>query len=612
VDSSTVTLSSTATATGTGVSLAFWPKATMVGCTTGALRADPPVGSPPAITVSRITIPPGSAPANCAPVSHFKLSLDRIQNPSLRGRTAPFDMKFLSGAVTLEEHTGTVFIGEPASRLQAPTTTFTGLPADRVITLQVQALDSIGNGVPGIIIAWTRPSGTGTLLATTSITDDSGFASADFKVGAGGAAATVKATAPGTLTGNPVTFNINQAGTTGGGGNVAHLTVTSTPTTASADSASFVLTATGTDSSNANLGDVTSTTTFTIAPDGTCTGHTCTATTAGSHTITGNNGGTTATTPVTVTGGAAKSIQADAGTLPVQAPGGTQQIKAKVLDAHSNPVSGVTVTWTVQSGGGSLASATSTSGADGFAQNTVTTGSTAGDNIVTATFTGNTGPDASFTVTSAAVGSITPLQGTLNTVAGAAVTLEAVVKDASGNHLVGATVTWTTPDTGSLGGVTSVSGANGIASNTFTRSGTGSVTIQAAVGSLTPAAFHVSITPGPVDHITISPLTANVDAGETKAFTVTAFDSHGNSIGDVTSAATFDISPDGQCNGSVCSADEAGDHTVTATKSGRTATATLDVKGTTTTTSQPSPSIGFAAVVIALVGQLLLVRRRSR
>jgi hypothetical protein len=59
-------------------------------------------------------------------------------------------------------------------------------------------------------------------------------------------------------------------------------------------------TAEGRDQYNNSLGDVTATTTFSIAPDGSCTGAACTASVAGSHTVTGTKSGKTGTASLTV------------------------------------------------------------------------------------------------------------------------------------------------------------------------------------------------------------------------------------------------------------------------------------------------------------------------
>ena len=62
-------------------------------------------------------------------------------------------------------------------------------------------------------------------------------------------------------------------------------------------------TAEGRDQYDNSLGDVTATTTFSIAPNGSCTGATCTASAAGAHTVTGTKSGKTGTASLQVTAG---------------------------------------------------------------------------------------------------------------------------------------------------------------------------------------------------------------------------------------------------------------------------------------------------------------------
>src|SRR5207248_4598661 len=57
------------------------------------------------------------------------------------------------------------------------------------------------------------------------------------------------------------------------------------------------------DAGNNSLGDVTASTTFSISPNGSCTGNTCTATVAGAHTVTGNDGGKTSTASLSINAG---------------------------------------------------------------------------------------------------------------------------------------------------------------------------------------------------------------------------------------------------------------------------------------------------------------------
>jgi hypothetical protein len=87
--------------------------------------------------------------------------------------------------------------------------------------------------------------------------------------------------------------------------------------------------------------------------------------------------------------------------------------------------------------------------------------------------------------------------------------------------------------------------------------------------------------PGPLDHIAISPTVSSIGSGSSEVYTVQGFDASNNSLGDVTAATSFAISPNGSCNGPICTATALGVHTVTATNAGKTATATLTV-GTAT------------------------------
>jgi outer membrane protein assembly factor BamB len=87
----------------------------------------------------------------------------------------------------------------------------------------------------------------------------------------------------------------------------------------------------------------------------------------------------------------------------------------------------------------------------------------------------------------------------------------------------------------------------------------------------------VSLPAPSLDHLVLSPASSTVGAGTAQPYTATAFDRYGNSLGDVTAATTFSISPDGTCTGAVCTATVAGTHTVTATDGTATGTATLTV-----------------------------------
>jgi len=103
-------------------------------------------------------------------------------------------------------------------------------------------------------------------------------------------------------------------------------------------------------------------------------------------------------------------------------------------------------------------------------------------------------------------------------------------------------------------GTHTVTGADGLAT------GTATLVIAAAV-----------------DHITISPSSSTISAGSSQTYQILGYDAGNKLIGDVTSTTVLTISPDGSCRGATCTATIAGPHTVTASRSGKTATATLTV-----------------------------------
>jgi len=118
----------------------------------------------------------------------------------------------------------------------------------------------------------------------------------------------------GSCTGASCTASVSGAhtvtGTKGGKSGTASLQVTAagvldhiviSPASATISAGgSQAYTAQGFDASNNSLGDVTAFTTFSIAPEGSCTGATCTASAGGAHTVSGNDGGKTSTASLTV------------------------------------------------------------------------------------------------------------------------------------------------------------------------------------------------------------------------------------------------------------------------------------------------------------------------
>lgn len=109
----------------------------------------------------------------------------------------------------------------------------------------------------------------------------------------------------------------------------------------------------------------------------------------------------------------------------------------RLTDASGQPVAGATVTWTVVSGGGSIAPASTTTDANGEASATATLGTTAGAHRVQAAVGGAAGSPVVFTAT---VGAGTPVTLSFdrqpsNTAAGSTISPAVVValRDSYGN-----------------------------------------------------------------------------------------------------------------------------------------------------------------------------------
>lgn len=87
----------------------------------------------------------------------------------------------------------------------------------------------------------------------------------------------------------------------------------------------------------------------------------------------------------------------------------------------------------------------------------------------------------------------------------------------------------------------------------------------------------ISVLPGPLAHLTLTPGTNPVAPGVADSFHAEAYDAGWNDLGDVTGNTTFAIAPDGSCQANACTAAIGGPHTVTATDGQVTATANITV-----------------------------------
>jgi len=337
--------------------------------------------------------------------------------------------------------------------------------------------------------------------------------------------------------------------TTGG---VDHIVISPASASISAGG-SRAYTAEGFDSANNSLGDVTESTTFSIGPDGSCTGATCTATTAGPHTVTGNDGGKTSTAALTVIAGPLHHLALSPASATIPS-GGSQSYTADGRDQYDNSLGDVTSTTTF-----SISPNGSCTGASCGAV-------AAGAHTVTGTKSGKTGT-ASLQVTASNVLDhivISPSSATI--AAGGSRSYNAEGFDSSGNSLgdVTAGTTFSIAPDGSCSGnvcTATVAGSHTVTGNNAGKTSTASLTVN----------------PGAIDHLSLSPGSATIPSGGSQAYTAQARDQYDNALGDVTATTTFSIAPNGSCSGTTCTASLSGAHTVTGTSSGKTGTASLAV-----------------------------------
>ena len=198
-------------------------------------------------------------------------------------------------------------------------------------------------------------------------------------------------------------------------------------------------------------------------------------------------------------GGPATSISEDSGDGQRIAVGATllEPFVVVVTDAGGVGVAGVTVTWQVTAGGGSLSATTSTTGSDGTASVTLTAGSSPGSNNVTATVDGLAGSPVSFTATAVEAAAIAVSGGdgqSARISQTLAQPLEARVTAGDGGAVPGASVSWAVnAGSGSLSTASSTADSDGRASVELTLGGTaGANGVTATLDGVGSVAFNAS------------------------------------------------------------------------------------------------------------------------
>ncbi len=390
--------------------------------------------------------------------------------------------------------------------------------------------DGSGNPVPGVQVTFAVASGGGSISGAVQTTNASGIAEVgSWTLGTMAGTNTLTATSSG-LSGSPVTFTAT--GTTGAAatiainaGNNQTATVGATlpvnPSVLVRDiggnpvsgvSVTFAITSGG--------GSITGAAATTDGSGIAAVGSWTLGSTAGNNTLTASSAGLTGS-PITfsatgVTGGPA-TIAISAGNNQSAPAGSILPVDPSVLvtDAGGNPVAGVSVTFAVASGGGSLTGATQTTNASGIAEvGSWTLGNTAGPNTITATSAGLSGSPLTFTATGTVGAAATiAINGGNNQAATAGTTLpvnpSVLVTDAGGNPVAGVSVTFAVASGGgSIAGGAQTTDAAGIATvgswTLGTAPGTNTLTATSAGLSGSPRTFTATGTTGTAATIAVN------------------------------------------------------------------------------------------------------------
>jgi adhesin/invasin len=409
--------------------------------------------------------------------------------------------------------TATGEVGPAASIAANSATTQTADAGAEVATLpSVLVTDAHGNPVAGVAVTFAVTAGGGSITGAKATTGADGVATVgSWTLGDAPGANMLTATAAG-LAGSPVTFDATgdvgpaaeiSANAGDGQSAAAGTDVTTAPSVLVTDAVGNPVSGVSVSfqaSGDGAVGNAKATTDSSgIASCGSWT----LATSAGTNSLTASSGSLQFTFTATGTvGAAADMVDADppddddqtatVGTAVATPP------SVLVTDTYGNPVQGVTVAFTVASGGGSLTGAAPTTNASGVATvGSWTLGDTPGDNSLTASVSGLSGSPVTFTATGTVgaaadmVDADPPDDDDQTATVGTAVATppSVLVTDTYGNPVQGVTVSFTPSGPsgpGAVGDPETTTDSSGIAScGSWTLdTSAGTNTLTAACGSL--------------------------------------------------------------------------------------------------------------------------------
>ena len=400
-------------------------------------------------------------------------------NLVITGTAGAFTLTFTPTSLTPATSNNLTITAGAASKYVVTSSTYSPT-AGAAVTITAQLTDASGNAVAtsGKTVTWSKSNANGSFASATSTTNASGIATISFTTHTVSATATtVTATDNSSFTGTTPTITTTTGAASQIAINAGNSQSATVATTVSVLPSIIIKDANGNPVSGVSV-------TFAVASgNGTITGATATTnasgiatvgswtlgTSAGSNTLTATSAGLTGspvTFTATATAGAASHLAVNAGNSQSATVATTVSVlpSVSVEDAYNNPVSGVSVTFAVASGGGSITGATTTTNASGIATvGSWTLGTSAGSNTLTATSAGLTGSPVTFTATAT---SGTPGAPTIGSATSTGTTSATVSFTAPTNNGGAAIVSYRA--TSSPGGFT----------GTLTQSGSGTITVS--------------------------------------------------------------------------------------------------------------------------------------
>lgn len=206
------------------------------------------------------------------------------------------------------------------------------------------------------------------------------------------------------------------------------------------------------------------------------------------------------------------AVEPSTASVPV---GGMKVFEASCVDRYCRAVVGAELEWSVESGEGSLLVVTESAEQALFLA-PLTTGTT-----VLSVTTGSVWQTVQVDVVPGAAFGLMIAPGELELQVDESHTFSAIARDAFGNDITGVTPDWSST-------IGSISSSGEFVAGTVAGSGT----VTATWGSLSVDA-DVTVLPGPLHHIAVTPSELTIGAGQIAVLSAAAHDEHGNALSDV-------------------------------------------------------------------------------